>query len=213
MSENAMERPGHLSTGQQSNSSRLTGIIIVVAIHVLAIGGLISALPTGAILKQMQEIKASVEAQKTPPKPPPPPPVDFKAPPPVSAIIPDINIAPEPAPAAPRPQPAPPPAPPHAAAPAPTQLIALGRTHTKPPYPVISQRLGEHGTTTVEVNIDVSGSVTDCKITKTSGSDRLDQTTCEYVKSHWKWQPPTLEGKPTAAVTRIAMVWDLKDAQ
>jgi periplasmic protein TonB len=209
-----MERPGHLSTGHQSNSSRLTGIIVVVAIHVLAIGGLISALATGAILKQMQEIKASVEAQKTPPKPPPPPPVDFKAPPPVSAIIPDINIAPEPAPAAPRPQPAPPPAPPaRAAAPTPTQLVPLMRTHTQPPYPVISQRLGEHGTTGMQVMISEQGNVTDCKVTKTSSSDRLDQAACDYIKGHWRWQPPTVEGKPTATAANINLVWNLKDAQ
>jgi protein TonB len=208
-----MERPGHLSTGHQSNSSRLTGIIVVVAIHVLAIGGLISALATGAILKQMQEIKASVEAQKTPPKPPPPPPVDFKAPPPVSVVVPDINIAPEPAPAAPRPQPAPPPAPPRAAAPAPTSLVPIMRTHTQPPYPVISQRLGEHGTTGMQVNINEQGTVSDCKVTKTSSSDRLDQAACDYIKAHWKWQPPTIEGKPTAAIYNINLVWNLKDAQ
>ena len=48
-----------------------------------------------------------------------------------------------------------PPAPPAAAAPpaAPTQLESIQRTHTLPPYPTISQRLGEQGTTQMEVAI------------------------------------------------------------
>lgn len=209
-----MERPGHLQTAGSSASSRLTGILIVVGIHVLVVIGLISALATGAIIKQMQEIKASVEREKTPPKPPPPPPVDFKAPPPVAAIIPEFTTAPEPAPQAPVARPAPPPAPPKAApVAAPTELHAIARTHTIPPYPTISQRLGEQGTSLLEVNINTEGNVTACKIAKSSGSERLDSAACDYVKQRWRWQPPTREGKAVEAATRVSVVWNLKDAQ
>jgi protein TonB len=211
-----MERPGHLNTQQQSGSSRLIGAVAAIGIQVAVVGGLITALATGAIIKQMQEIKASVEREKVPPKPPPPPPVDFKAPPPVAAIVPEFNVTQAPPPAAPRPTPAPPPAPPRAAPappPAPTQLVAITRTHTKPAYPVISQRLGEHGTTGVIVSISTEGEVTDCKVEKSSGFQRLDSATCDWVKSHWRWKPPTREGKAVTTSTRISMVWDLKDAQ
>ena len=42
-----MERPNHLHAADQSNSSKLTGLVIVIAIHVLAIMGLITALASG----------------------------------------------------------------------------------------------------------------------------------------------------------------------
>ena len=112
-------------------------------------------------------------------------------------------------------QAAPPPAPPKAVAPpaAPTELEPIQRTHTIPPYPTISQRLGEQGTSQLQVAIIDRRSVTDCKVTKSSGSERLDNAACEYVKGHWRWQPPTQEGKPVAANTDVSVVWNLKDAQ
>jgi outer membrane biosynthesis protein TonB len=50
-------------------------------------------------------------------------------------------------------------------------------------------------------------------VTKSSGSDRLDQAACDWIKSHWKWQPPTQLGKPVVATTGVAFTWNLKDAQ
>ena len=209
-----MERPNHLHTADQSASSRLTGLVVVIAIHVLAIMGLVTALASGQIMKQIQNIQATIDRQKTPPKAPPPPPPDEIKPPPPTAIVPVINVAPE----APPPIVAKPPAPPpvQAAAPPPpppTELKPIARTHSLPPYPTISQRLGEQGTSTMEVSINTEGSVTECKITKSSGSERLDSAACDYVKSRWKWQPPTQLGKPVSANTLVSVKWDLKDAQ
>src|SRR5271154_6034156 len=120
-----MERPNHLHTANQSMSSRLIGMGATAAILFLAIGGLGTALATGAIIKQMQEIKASVEREKAPPKPPPPPPVDMVQPPPPSAIIPQftttVEAPPPPVITAPKP---PPPAPVRAAV-APTTLSPI----------------------------------------------------------------------------------------
>ena len=172
-----MERPPHLQTQSTANSSKLVGIIIVVAIHVAAIAALVATLASGQILKQLQEIKASVEAQKEPPKAPPPPP-----PAKTTAI-------------------------------APTQLESIARTHSLPPYPTISPRLGEQGTSQMQVAISTEGTVSECKIIKSSGSERLDNAACEYVKGHWRWKPPSLDGKPTTANTTVSMVWNLKDAQ
>ena len=210
-----MERPHHLQTQTTANSSKLVGIIIVVAIHVAAIAALVATLASGQILKQLKEIQASVEAQKEPPKAPPPPPPDLAKPPPPVAIVPEISIQQEAPPPAVTTAPKQPPAPPKAAAPsaAPTELKAIQRTHTLPPYPTISQRLGEQGTSQLQVAITTEGSVSDCKITKSSGSERLDNAACEYVKGHWKWQPPTQEGKPVAVSTSVDVVWNLKNAQ
>src|ERR1700761_5602236 len=211
-----MERPNHLKTAQTSNSSKLTGFIIVVLIHVAAITALVTALASGQIMKQIQDIKASVEQEKIPPKAPPPPPPDLAKPPPPVAIVPEFQVASEPPPPSVTTQPKPPPPPPAkttAVAAAPTELKAIQRTHTLPPYPTISQRLGEQGTSQLQVAINTEGSVTDCKIVKSSGSERLDNAACEYVKGHWKWKPPTQEGKPVTANTDVSVVWNLKDAQ
>ena len=209
-----MERPHHLQTQQTANSSKLVGIIIVVAIHVAAIAALVATLASGQILKQLQEIKASVEAQKEPPKAPPPPPPDLAKPPPPVAIVPEFQVQTEAPPPIQTVKQAPPPPPPaKTTAIAPTALEPIVRTHTKPPYPTISQRLGEQGTSEMVVGINTEGSVSDCKITKSSGSERLDKAACEYVQGHWRWKPPSKDGQPTTAQTAVSMVWNLKDAQ
>lgn len=70
-------------------------------------------------------------------------------------------------------------------------LQAIPSTHTVPPYPTISLRLGEQGTSELLVSIGTQGSVSDCKISKSSGSDRLDSAACDYVTRNWRWVPPT----------------------
>lgn len=187
------------------------GIVIVAGIHVLAIIALVTALASGQIMKQIRDIQASVAAEKVPPKAPPPPPPDLVKPPPPVAIVPDFQIAA----AAPPPVttvPKPPPAPPRAAI-SDTVLKPIGRTHTIPPYPPISVRLNEQGTTLMEVHITTEGNVEECKIVNSSGSDRLDSAACEFVKQHWRWQPPTSQGQPVDARTRVSVKWDLKDAR
>src|SRR6185437_7200610 len=144
-----MERPNHLKVQEKSAASKATSVAIVIAIHVAGIAGLIAALAQGALIKQLQEIKASVDTQKTPPKAPPPPPPDLVKPPPPVAIVPEFQVATAPpppvtvAPKAPPPPPPPPAAPKAVAASDPLRPIA--RTHTLPPYPPISVRLNEQG--------------------------------------------------------------------
>src|SRR5689334_5409746 len=57
--------------------------------------------------------------------------------------------------------------------PAPTRLEAIERTHTQPPYPVISQRRNEQGATEITVTIDKTGNVIAAEISKSSGYKRL----------------------------------------
>src|ERR1700735_272088 len=150
-----MERPNHLKVQEKSTASKATSVAIVIAIHIAGIAGLVAALAQGALMKQLQEIKASVDTQKTPPKAPPPPPPDLVKPPPPVAIVPEFQVATAPPP--------PPPAPPsHAISNDPLRPIM--RTHTQPPYPPISQRLGEQGTTLIEVGIGTDGNVSECSV-------------------------------------------------
>ena len=208
-----MERPNHLNVGDKSASSKAGSIAIVVGIHIAVIFGLVAALNQGALMKQLQEIKATVDTKKEPPKAPPPPPPDLVKPPPPVAIVPVFQVAsapPPPVTTVAKPPPAPPP---KAVVASSDPLRPIARTHTLPPYPPISVRLNEQGTTLMEVHITAEGNVDECKVLQTSSSERLDQAACEYVKQRWRWQPPTNQGTPTAVSTRVSVKWDLKDAK
>lgn len=208
-----MERPNHLNVGDKSATSKAGSIAIVVGIHVAVIMGLVAALNQGALMKQLQEIKATVDTAKEKPKAPPPPPPDLVKPPPPVAIVPVFQVAaPPPAPVQVKPPPPPAP-PPKAVVAASDPLRPIMRTHTVPPYPPISVRLNESGTTLMEVHITTTGSVDDCKILNSSSSERLDSAACDYVKRVWRWQPPTNQGAPVAVSTRVSVKWDLKDAK
>lgn len=208
-----MERPNHLNVGKKSTSSRATSLAIVAGIHVAVIAGLVAALNQGALMKQLQEIKATVDTKKEIPKAPPPPPPDLVKPPPPVAIVPEFTVAT----AAPPPvttvakAPPPPAAPPRVAASDPLRPVM--RTHTLPPYPPISVRLNESGTTLMEVNITTEGNVDQCTVVQSSSSERLDTAACDFVKQRWRWQPPTNQGAPVAVKTRVSVKWDLKDAK
>src|SRR5580698_10437003 len=202
-----MERPNHLKVEKKSAANKATSLAIVIAIHIAGIAGLVAALSSGALMKQLQEIKATVDTQKTPPKAPPPPPPDLVKPPPPVAIVPEFQVATPPPPVTTVAKAPPPPAAPKAVASS-DPLRPIARTHTLPPYPPISVRLNESGTTLMEVHITTEGNVDDCKIVQTSSSDRLDQAACDFVKSHWRWSPPTNQGAPTAVSTRVSVKWD-----
>ena len=207
-----MERPNHLQVEKKSTANKATSLAIVIAIHVAGIAGLVAALAQGALIKQLQEIKATVDTQKTPPKAPPPPPPDLVKPPPPVAIVPEFQVATAPPPPVTTVAKAPPAPPPKAVASS-DPLRPIARTHTLPPYPPISVRLNESGTTLMEVHITVEGNVDDCKVVQSSSSERLDGAACDFVKSHWRWQPPTNQGAPVAVSTRVSVKWDLKDAK
>jgi protein TonB len=207
-----MERPNHLQVEKKSTANKATSLAIVIAIHVAGIAGLVAALAQGALIKQLQEIKATVDTQKTPPKAPPPPPPDLVKPPPPVAIVPEFQVATAPPPPVTTVAKAPPAPPPKAVASS-DPLRPIARTHTLPPYPPISVRLNESGTTLMEVHITVEGNVDDCKVVQSSSSERLDSAACEFVKSRWRWQPPTNQGAPVAVSTRVSVKWDLKDAK
>src|SRR5471032_3356099 len=207
-----MERPNHLQVEKKSTANKATSLAIVIAIHVAGIAALVAALAQGALIKQLQEIKATVDTQKTRPKAPPPPPPDLVKPPPPVAIVPEFQVATAPPPPVTTVA-KPPPAPPRAVASSSDPLRPIARTHTLPPYPPISVRLNESGTKLMEVHITVEGNVDDCKVVQSSSSERLDSAACEFVKSRWRWQPPTNQGAPVAVSTRVSVKWDLKDAK
>jgi len=205
-----MERPQHelAAVAAKSKQSRVTSLGLVIGIHVVIISALIVGLSNDQLRKEVMDISASVVAKKAAPKDlPPPPPSMVRPPPSVAAPPPQIVIA-APPPVVAAPVVAAPPAPPP-----PTELKAIEKTHSLPPYPALSQRMGEQGTTLLKVAIDTTGKVTECTVVTSSGSTRLDAAAVEYVKANWRWQPPTQAGKPVAATTEVSVKWDLKNAQ
>ncbi len=220
-----MERPEHFVTHSVTNSQvgarRFSGIIIVGAIHAGIAILLILGMVTKMELKK-EDLQATVEQQKVQPKAPPPPPPKFEKPPPPFVPPPEFNIQNEAPPpraivttSVPPPAP-PPPAPPRVAAPPPVPPApaeAITATHTKPPYPPLSQRLGEHGVTLLNVSIDENGRCTDATVVTSSGSKRLDEAAIDYVKQRYRWKPATRDGKPVSTTQPLRIVWSLTDAQ
>lgn len=221
-----MERPSHElrhSMVGATNTKRLGGASVVVIVQ-LAVGALlVLGMTSGAIEKKLEDLQATVQEQQVEEKAPPPPPPDVVKPPPPFVPPPDIAIAVE-APASntntitasstpPPPRPAAPPAPPPPPPPPPTKAEPIARTHTKPPYPAISQRMGEQGTTEMMVVVGPDGVPAQVEVTKSSGSQRLDNAAVEHVKARWRWVPPTSEGKPVSVRAPIRIVWNILDAQ
>lgn len=141
----------------------------------------------------------SEQPQPPAPKPPAPQPQKRQA---LPAPLPVATPAAAPAPAAPAgvstPQP---PAPAMAAAvstappgpPAPPRLElpssdAAYLNNPKPPYPVLSKRMGEQGKVVVRVLIGVDGTAQQAEIRTSSGYDRLDQAALTTVLK-WRYVP------------------------
>ena len=83
-------------------------------------------------------------------------------------------------------------------------------TQIVPIYPTISRTLGEQGTSQLQLGIGTDGHITDCRIIKSSGADRLDAAACEFVANHWRYKPATHNGRPIASSDGTEIVWNLQ---
>jgi periplasmic protein TonB len=216
-----MERPAYRAISDGGKQGRLGSAAAVAALHVAAIFGLVTALNSGAVMKELRIIQATIDAPQEIPREPPPAPPDLIKPTPPVAIPPVFTVqkpdlvAPSITTVPAKPQPIPT----VAARPMPTSvppandpLRPIMSTRTLPPYPPIARRLNEEGTTLMELTISPRGNVSDCRVVESSSSERLDGAGCEFVTSNWRWQPPTSAGKPISAKTRVSIKWDLQTA-
>ncbi len=142
--------------------------------------------------------KAEPEPQKPQPKPKKPPlkpqpkPTQ-KTPPPVAKAA---AAAPAPAPSKAVRQKAASSSPAKTAEPT-TQLPsadAAGLNNKAPVYPMLSRKRKEQGTVWLLLLVSKEGLVTELKLKKTSGFDRLDQAALQAVKK-WKFQPARKQGQ------------------
>ncbi|MBV9045018.1 MAG: energy transducer TonB [Alphaproteobacteria bacterium] len=209
-----MEQPthdlrAHVPSAAQTNSRRLVTMIGVGILHVGLVWAIIAGLASGFIQKIPEEIVAEVVKPKDEVKPPPPPPPDLAKPPPPFVPPPEINIATD-APvnnaivAVQATTPAPPPP---APAPVVTPSKAVGRTHDcTSMYPSLSQRLNESGNVLVHYDVGADGSISNVGISKSSGSDRLDQAAVQCVSTKWRNTPAMNGNTPVASPGHEAII-------
>lgn len=220
-----MLRPNHPQSAlprQGWTSRSIAAAIGVGVVHLLFIYGLLSGLATRAVQSLPHIIDVRIlDATLPAPSELPPPPVPDLAQPKVEFVPPpEIRIA---APAAPnaitairqtKPLSHPPAAAPaKPAVPAPTPPRSIASTHTIPPYPPLSRRLGEEGTVELKLAIGTDGRVQKAMVEKSSGSERLDEAAREWVERHWRYYPATRDGKPVAAETHVRVVFNLKSGR
>lgn len=67
----------------------------------------------------------------------------------------------------------------------------------KPPYPAISIRQQEQGTTAIQLCISPAGRVTAATLAQSSGHSRLDDAAMKWIRSV-RFTPGTVEGRPAA---------------
>jgi len=88
-------------------------------------------------------------------------------------------------------------------------LCAIASPPPLIPYPPISQRLNEQGTTTLAVSMSRDGMVTDVTVSQSSGTERLDNAALTYIRDHYRRQSALEDGKPTATQVTVVVVWRL----
>lgn len=71
---------------------------------------------------------------------------------------------------------------------------AAGLNNKAPVYPMLSRKRKEQGTVWLLLLVSKEGMVTELKLKKTSGFDRLDQAALQAVKK-WKFQPARKQGQ------------------
>jgi periplasmic protein TonB len=205
-----MERPQHelAALAAHGKKNKTMSLGLVIGIHVVIVSALIAGLSSNQIRSTIGELTATVITRRVTVQELPPPPISVVKPPPaIVPPLPKFEIAIPPKPVIPQTiDVVPPPAV------LPTLPRAVARTHTTPPYPALSQRMGEQGTTTLMCDIGIDGKPIACTVIKSSGSQRLDDAAASYVKDHYTWQPATRDGKPVAGKTELDIVWDLKNA-
>lgn len=202
---------------QEKPGRRVMAVALVILLHV----GVLYALVSGLARKAIEVLPSPIETKlleelTVEEEPPPPPPPDFKEPPPPFIPPPEINIA-TPPPAATtaittvtskQPPPGPPPAP--VAQGVRVAPVVKAKNCREPEYPAVSERLGEKGTVLLALLVGPDGKVTDSRIEKSSGYERLDKA-AQSALSRCKFTPGTVDGKVESAWAQIKYTFKPQD--
>lgn len=93
-----------------------------------------------------------------------------------------------------------------------TRVAAITDTHSKPPYPPISRRLGHEGVVLLKLTISPLGIITAVDIENSSGYADLDRMAAEWVRTHWRYRPATVAGHPVISTAEASVRFSLKDS-
>jgi protein TonB len=205
-----------MSVAAAPPQKRLVSIMLVAAIHIVAIYALLVALKPGLFAPIHRDPITYVPTNPAPP--PPRPRIDIHP-----RLI-DPSAPPIPHPPQPWLNPDdhnptisnPPPGgsgtgTPLAQPPLPVSVPARGitATHTIPAYPPIAARLNEQGSVRLMLHIDEQGYVVDAMVIGSSGFQALDAAAVVWVKEHWRYQPATRDGMPVPASTEAIVTFRL----
>ena len=214
---------------EKNPGKNLTGIAIVIVLHLIVAYGIVTGLGKKMISKVSEAVETKIiEDVKPPPPPetpPPPPPPEMKAPPPpfippvevqVQTPPPQQNVIANTTQAKPatteiiKAPPAPPtPAPAKPAGPARTPAVADFNTCSKPEYPKSSLRNEETGVSTISFLIGADGTVKESKVSKTSGFRDLDKA-AQVALGKCRFKPATENGQAIESWQPVQYVWTLE---
>lgn len=78
-------------------------------------------------------------------------------------------------------------------------------------YPPAAKASAEEGRVTFKLTIDETGSVSDCKVTTSSESPLLDESTCNFMIANGRFTPPRdKRNRPTASQWGSSVQWKLE---
>lgn len=99
------------------------------------------------------------------------------------------------------------------AAPRPTPIGSPGSWIPADGYPPAARASAEEGRVGFTLDVDDSGRVSDCKVTSSSESPLLDQTTCYFMSANARFTPPrNAKGKAIPSKWSSSMLWKLEAA-
>lgn len=75
-------------------------------------------------------------------------------------------------------------------------------------YPFLARVLGQEGTTELALKVMADGTVSDVKVSKSSGSDRLDDAAVDCV-SGWHYRPAIKDDQTIDAPMTVTVDWRL----
>jgi len=195
-------------TPVKTRAERAGTIAIVAALHAGAITALVLGLHVTFDKKFIPDVVTRIlPEQPAKPRDPPPPHLTLDRPQPPTAPEPKIDIKKEPGPTALK-----------TASTGPsgqfftsTQVAAITETHSKPPYPPMARWLGHQGVVRLKLTISPLGIITVADIEDSSGYAELDRIATEWVKTHWRYRPATVEGHPVTSTAEAAIRFNLND--
>ncbi len=77
-------------------------------------------------------------------------------------------------------------------------------------YPFLSRILGDEGTTELSFTVAADGTLSGIKVSKSSGSDRLDDAAADCVKK-WHYRPALKDNVLVDAPMTVKVNWDLEE--